>query len=51
MRRGHNEADVTAHQVDKVLITTRPADSQIRVYVMLPCQPSSLERLSASQAP
>jgi len=35
MRQDHNEANVTAHQVDKVLITTRPADSQIRVYMML----------------
>ena len=35
MRRGHNEANVTTHQVDKVLIRTQPADSQIRVYMML----------------
>jgi hypothetical protein len=34
MHRDHNEANVTAHQVDKVLITTRPADSQIHVYMM-----------------
>jgi hypothetical protein len=35
MRRGHNEANVTTHQVDKVLIRTWPAGSQIRVYMML----------------
>gem|GEM_PF-6616270 len=31
----HNEANVTVHQVDKVLIRTQSAHSQIHVYVML----------------
>jgi hypothetical protein len=34
MHRGRYQADVTVHEVDKVLITTRLADSQIRVYLM-----------------